>query len=127
MSREAGRYLSFPFQVTPDGWSGGPDSLEAHIREEMMQLVLTNPGERLNLPEFGAGVRQLLFEGLDSHAAALAKARIAQAVARFLGNRVALENLEVRLENSKLDVDISYRILATQEKKSMRFQRSLGA
>lgn len=125
MSGESGNYLSFPFGLTADGRTANTDSLENHIREELIQLILTNPGERPDLPDFGAGVRQLLFEGLDSHAAALSKARITQAIVRWLGQRISLENLEVTFVDSLLQVDIQYRISATQETRSLRFQRSL--
>jgi phage baseplate assembly protein W len=125
MNSESGKYFSFPMAVAPDGRLATADSLESHLREELIQLILTNPGERLDLPDFGAGVRQLLFEGLDSHAASLAKARITQAIVRWLGHRLTLANLEVTFENSLLQVDIQYQIIATQETRSLRFQRSL--
>ena len=33
-----------------------------HIREQIEQVLFTDPGERVFRPEFGAGVRRLVFE-----------------------------------------------------------------
>lgn len=64
MSDEArlfGQGISFPPRVGPDGriaWSAGP----GNIREAIQVVLLTEPGERIQLPEFGGQLRALLFE-----------------------------------------------------------------
>ncbi|ASC73030.1 hypothetical protein XM38_039920 [Halomicronema hongdechloris C2206] len=50
-----GRHLSFPFRIAADGRTAQVDTLEQHVRDELIQLILTNPGERLFLPELGRG------------------------------------------------------------------------
>ena len=57
-----GRHLAFPFRIGTDGRTAAPASDTDHVRDELLQLLLTSPGERLFLPEFGAGVRKLVFE-----------------------------------------------------------------
>jgi phage baseplate assembly protein W len=60
-SRLFGQGISFPPRVGPDGrvaWSAGPDN----IREAIQVVLLTEPGERLQLPEFGGRLRSVLFE-----------------------------------------------------------------
>ena len=37
-------------------------NLEDVVKQNLKNLILTNPGERIMLPEYGAGVRRLLFE-----------------------------------------------------------------
>ena len=77
-----GRHMRFPFQIAADGRSAAPASLEQHIRGEIMQLLLTNQGERPFLPGFGGGLRRLVFERNDDLAAGLSKAMITQALSQ---------------------------------------------
>ncbi|SRR6266403_697387 len=56
-----GRSLAFPPRVAADGrmaWSEG----ETNIRESIRIILKTEQGERLNLPDFGAGLQRYLFE-----------------------------------------------------------------
>lgn len=60
-TRLFGQGISFPPRVGPDGrvaWSAGP----VNIREAIQVVLLTEPGERLQLPEFGGRLRAVLFE-----------------------------------------------------------------
>ncbi len=54
------RYTRFPFVMT----KGGAETSERanHIREQIMQVIFTSPGERVFRPEFGFGARQHVFE-----------------------------------------------------------------
>lgn len=127
MNPNAGRHLSFPFRVGDDGRTVQISTLEEHVRDELVQLLLTNPAERLFLPEFGGGVRRLVFEGADeATTGAMAKALITQNIRRWLGHRVSLDSLEVRVENETIEVEIIYRIAGTEDKRALRFQRNGG-
>jgi phage baseplate assembly protein W len=56
-----GRGIAFPPRVGGDGrlaWSEG----EANIRQAIEIILKTEEKERLNLPEFGSGLRRFLFE-----------------------------------------------------------------
>lgn len=126
MTEEYGRHLSFPFRIGGDGRTAQVSSLEDHVREELMQLLLTNPGERLFLPEFGGGVRRLVFESADEATAGITKASLTQAISRWLGHRIELEDLAVSVEHETIEVEIKYRIAGTEDTRVMRFQRSGG-
>ncbi len=124
MTTGYGRHLSFPFRIGPDGRTAQVTSLEAHVRDELYQLLLTDPGERAFLPEFGGGVRRLVFEPLSDAAAGMAKAQITQAVATWLGDRITLEELTVKREEATIEVELRYRITGTDESRVMIFQHS---
>jgi phage baseplate assembly protein W len=126
MSPPDGRHLSFPFRIALDGRAATTRSREDHVRDEVFQLILTNPGERLFLPEFGGGVRRLVFEGGGQTTEAMAKAMISQAVGRWLDRRVVLENLTVVSRDATLTVDLVYRIAGTDDKRRLRFERKGG-
>lgn len=118
-----GPHLAFPFSVGRDGRSARVESLPQHVRDELLQLLLTNPGERPMRPEFGGGVRRMVFEGLDDSTAAMAKARISQALTRWLGDRLTLEDLTVEASDTTLSVDLVYRIAGEEDSRRMRFQK----
>jgi len=118
------KHLSFPFRIASNGRSAQVPALEAHVRDELIQLILTNPGERAFLPEFGGGVRRLVFENASETIAGVTKARITQAISRWLGQRVTLEDLQVTIDNSTLEIQIQYRIAGTKDSRIMKFQRN---
>jgi phage baseplate assembly protein W len=118
-----GRHLSFPFRVGADGRMATAGSLEEHVHDEIIQLILTNHGERPFLVDFGGGVRRLVFEPADGATAAVAKSRITQAMDRWLGHRVQLEQMSVRVESSTIQVDLRYRLAGTTDTRVLRFQR----
>jgi phage baseplate assembly protein W len=118
----SGRHIAFPFRIGDDGRSVAPASLDEHVRGEIIQLLLTNPGERPFLPSFGGGVRRLVFERNDDVAANMVKALLAQNLSRWLGHRVAVDALDVTAVESTLNVDLSYRVIATGETRQVRFQ-----
>lgn len=126
MTEEYGSHLSFPFRVGKDGRTARVLSLEEHVRDELIQLILTNPGERLFLPEFGGGARRLVFENIDEAVAGLTKATLTRAISKWLGHRITLEDLNVTVEHETIEVDIKYRIAGTEDTRILRFQRSGG-
>jgi phage baseplate assembly protein W len=119
-----GRHLSFPFRIGRDGRTVAPADLPAHVRDELLQLVLTSPGERLFLPEFGGGLRKLVFEPADDVLAGVTKARVTQAINRWLGHRVTLEDVKVNHSDARLDVEIRYRLAGTKDARVLKFQRT---
>jgi phage baseplate assembly protein W len=122
----SGKHLSFPFRIASDGATAQVSSIEDHVRDELIQLLLTNPGERAFLPEFGAGVRRLVFQNADPTMAGMTKATITQAISRWLGNRITIEDLKVRIENEKIEIDLKYKIAGSEDTKTMRFERKGG-
>ena len=118
----SGRHLAFPFRIGSDGRTVAPVDILDHVRGEVIQLLLTAPGERPFLPSFGAGLKRLVFERNDPVAAGLAKATVSRNLSRWLGHRVTVEVLEVDASESTLAVDLRYRIVATGEVRAMKLQ-----
>jgi phage baseplate assembly protein W len=126
MKPTSGPHLSFPFQVGPDGRLVQVASQEEHVRDELIQLILTNLGERVFLPEFGGGARRLVFENASEATQAMTKAMLTQAISNWLGHRLTLENLVVRVENETIEVEIQYRLAGSEDSRRLRFQRGGG-
>ena len=121
-----GRHLAFPFHVGADGRTANPASLDEHVKHELVQLLLTNPGERAFLPELGGGARRLVFEGITDTTESMTKAMVSQAIGRWLGARITLENLDVSAKDSTITIDVTYRIAGTPDQRTLRFQRKGG-
>ena len=121
-----GKHLSFPFRIGKDGRTAEVSTLEEHVRDELIQLLLTNLGERPFLAEFGGGLRRLVFEPADETSTAVTKAMVTQAVSNWLGHRITLELLDVQVENETIQVDLKYRIAGTEDSRILRFQRKGG-
>jgi phage baseplate assembly protein W len=124
MFENYGKHLSFPFRIGDDGRTVQTSTLEDHVREELMQLILTNPGERLFLPEFGGGIRRLVFENADPSTEGIAKAQLTQAINRWLGNRITLIDVNVAVEEETIEVYIKYQLAGSEETRAMKFQRN---
>ena len=126
MSLPDGPNLSFPFRIAADGRSAQLQALEQHVRDALIQLIPTNPGERLFLPEFGAGVRRLVFENAGEISAATAKATLTQALSRWLKQRVTPEELVVESNSETITVDLKYRVAGSPDQRRIRFERQGG-
>ena len=124
MSEQYPHYLAVPFRIGDDGRSARVSDLGGHVQDELMQLILTTLGERLFLPEFGTNVRRLVFENIDETTKGMTKATVAQAISRWLGHRVSVEELGVTFENAKISVDVRYRAAGTEDSRTLRFSRS---
>jgi phage baseplate assembly protein W len=126
MTAPNGPHLSFPFRIAADGRSAQVQTLEEHVRDELIQLILTDLGERADLPELGGGVRRLVFEGAGLTTSAMAKAMLSQALSRWLARRVTVEQLDVAGVNDTLTVDLVYRVAGSPDQRLVRFQRNGG-
>jgi len=119
-------FLSFPFRIGPGGRSALVPGLPEHVRDEIVQLILTAIGERLFLPEFGTNVKRMVFENVDETVVGLTKATLSHALAQWLGHRATVDRLEVGFANGQLAVDLDYRVIGDASPRQMRFERQVG-
>jgi phage baseplate assembly protein W len=119
----AGRHIAFPFRIGGDGRTVAPASFGEHVRDEVLQLLLTDLGERPFQPELGGGVRRLVFEPASDVLRGVTKARISQAIGRWLGHRVVLEALDVEFDGERIDITVKYRPAGTEDSRVLKFQR----
>jgi hypothetical protein len=114
MSSVFGRSMSFPPRVDADGrfvWSEG----EGNIRESITVVLKTEPGERVGVPDFGAGLGRFLFEPNNAATHARLQDAITRALARW-ERRIDVEAVDVVRDGSEQDAalaTITYRLVAT--------------
>lgn len=116
-------YLAFPFRIGPDGRTAAPADLDAHVRDELLQLLLTSLGERLFLPELGTNLRRLVFENTSDATLGVTQAVVADALQKWLGTRVEVLGLTVTRRESAIEVLLQYRAAGSALTKVMKLER----
>lgn len=79
--------IQFPFSDDPEGKfiEMNSDAKKA-IKADLMHLLLTNVGERLYLPDFGANLRQYIFDQNDEPSWAAIRNELNGAIKKFIPN-----------------------------------------
>ena len=111
--------FAFPFAVTSAGRitaSGGDDA----IRGKIIQVLFTAPGERVNVPEFGCGLFNLVFEPNNGVLAAAMEFTVGQALSRWLGNEILLNNIDVEAAEETITIEVEYTKRQDQTQQAVR-------
>ncbi|HET8934494.1 MAG TPA: GPW/gp25 family protein [Polyangiales bacterium] len=115
--------FDFPFHFDGRGRTASAD-LSDHCRDLIEQLLMTEPGERVNRPDFGCGLRQLVFAPNSPELAAALQFSIGAAFQRWLGDVIEVRALEVSAADSKLTIDLTYLIRSSGEERQAQFVRA---
>jgi phage baseplate assembly protein W len=100
-------------------------SYEAHVEQVIRQVLLTSPGERIDRPDFGCGVKRLVFAPGGDVAATLAQTVIYQALTKWLSSVISVHEVTVRAEDARLDIRIGYAIRARGERRYLNLEVTL--
>lgn len=115
--------IDFPFAFDARGRTAECDHA-AHVRDMLEQLLFTNAGERVNRPEFGSGLLQLVFAPNSIELAAALQFTTRAAIQQYLGDVLELQVFEVTPTDAVLRVDVRYALRSTGEVRTESFQRS---
>jgi uncharacterized protein len=110
------RFLDFPISVGDTGGLQRTDP-DDHLRDLILQVLFTEPGERVNLPNFGCGVKRLVFAPNNEVLQASAQFLIAQNLNHWLEDRIVVETVRLSSdvdEEFLLQIDIIYQVKATR-------------
>ncbi|MCP4154593.1 MAG: GPW/gp25 family protein [bacterium] len=110
----------FPFEVIDGSISGSTG--EKAIQGKIIQVLFTAPGERVNLPEFGTGLFNLVFDPNNMILAAAMEFTIGEALARWMDEDIILDAVNVQPEEEKVFVEIVYTSKADLSKQALRVQ-----
>lgn len=105
-------YLAFPFRVGDAG--AAACGRAEHVRQQIEQILFTQPGERVFRPEFGAGVRGLVFEPNSSPLWELTRKRLQAAVAEALAGEADPKSIEIAVEGEGEQLLITIRYALTR-------------
>lgn len=114
--------LDFPFHFNALGRTAMAGT-EKHIRNLIEQLLFTNPGERVNRPDFGSGLQQLIFAPNSPELATALQFTMKAALQRWLGDVIEVQALEVESRDATLRIVVQYDIRLTGEQRTETFER----
>ena len=114
--------IDYPYHLDAAGRTAtaGDDD---HIRDMIEQVLFTNPGERVNRPDFGSGLLQMVFAPNSPELAAALQFTTQAALQRWLGDVIDVQALEVTSEDASLRVSIAYAVRRTGEQRLDTFTR----
>jgi phage baseplate assembly protein W len=110
---------AFPFRIAAASRQAEQAAYPAHVRQMVQQVLLTSPGERADLPEFGCGLRALIFATSSDALAATVEMLVRQSLERWLADHVIVIEVEVPppgtdAEENQLVVMVAYELRATR-------------
>jgi phage baseplate assembly protein W len=96
-----------------------------YVVQLIKQVLLTSPGERVNRPDFGAGLRRLVFAPTSQETATLLQTTVFQSLDRWLGNLIKVEQVQASFENGRLDVQIAYTLKSRGDREVINLEVAL--
>ena len=117
--------VDFPFHFDSVGRTAAV-GYDGHVRDMIEQLLFTNPGERVNRPEFGSGLLQLVFAPNSRELAATLQFTVQAALQQWLGDVIDIRSLAVSSDDSALRVELNYVIRRTGEERADTFVRGVS-
>jgi phage baseplate assembly protein W len=124
--------VAYPLRVDAGAGQIARATYPAHVNQLIRQLLLTSPGERVCLPEFGCGLRRLVFAPQTDALTATVRMQVQQAITRWIGDQVALGEVTVLsgadpangLDEGTLLVTVNYTLIDTQQPATVSVQVS---
>lgn len=121
--------FAFPFHVDAASGQAAQASYQDHVDQMIRQILLTDPGERVCLPTFGAGLRRLLFAPVTAQLQASAQMIVTQSLNAWLSKQITVQKVTVEtpisdpgLPDGTIVISISYVLIETQSVRQTQVQ-----
>lgn len=109
-------FFDYPFRIDGRSRTALTDE-DDHIRDLIHQVLFTNPGERVNRPDFGCGLKQLVFAPNSDALATATQFLVQGALQRWLDSVILIEAVEVKAKDAELGIEVTYRKRSTGERR----------
>lgn len=93
-----------------------------HVEQLIKQVLFTAPGERVNRPDFGCGLKRLIFAPNNEVSASLAQVIIFESLKRWLGNAITVSDVKVQALGEVLEIRIAYVLRTRQEHRYLNLE-----
>jgi hypothetical protein len=113
--------IDYPIQFDGRGRTALTGDAE-HIRDLIEQVLFTSPGERVNRPTFGCGLKQLVFAPNSAELAAATRLLVQGSLQQWLGDLIMVDDVQVESQDASLTVTIRYLVRRNQERRTATFQ-----
>ena len=113
-------YLDVPFRIAGSGRTAttGEDD---HVRDMIYGVLFTSPGERVNRPDFGCGLKAMVFAPGGEVVAAATQVLVKGALQKWLQDEIEVQDVVVDAVESTLTVTVVYRRRIDGELRAERF------
>jgi phage baseplate assembly protein W len=101
------RHVGFPLRLDAGGRTARVVD-DDYLRGLVEQVLFTTPGERVNRPDLGSGIGQLVFAPGGDALAQSTQALVQGALQRWVGDLVRVEEVRVTATGSRLEVVVAY-------------------
>ena len=118
-------HIAFPLRVDGRGRSAQAER-DLYLRGLIEQLLFTVPGERVNRPDFGCGLMQLVFAPNSPELAVTVQALVHASLQQWLGYLLQIDEVSASSDDATLSVRVRYTVLETQQPGSAAFTREAG-
>ena len=118
--------IDYPFHFDSRGRTAATDDND-HIRDMIVQFLFTNAGERVNRPDFGSGLLQLIFAPNSPELASTLEFTMQAGLQQWLGDVIEVRKLEVTSEEATIRVELQYLVRRTREIRGTTFVRSTSS
>ncbi|MDP2782649.1 GPW/gp25 family protein [Devosia sp.] len=115
--------IDFPFHFDNRGRTASTTD-DDHIRDMIEQFLFTNAGERVNRPDFGSGLLQMVFAPNSPELATAVQFTVQAGLQRWLSDVIDVQAIEVTSAEATLSVGVKYQVRRTQETRVATFTRS---
>jgi phage baseplate assembly protein W len=113
-------YMNFPDFIDRRGRTATTD-VDPHIRQMIYQVLFTNPGERVNRPDFGCGLKRLLFMPNAPPLAAATQVLVKSALQKWMETEIQVEQVDVTADDNQLTVSLTYTDRSNGQRQSNQF------
>ena len=96
---------------------------DEHVRDLVEQLLLSNPGERVNRPTWGSGLLQLAFAPNSVALAGATQATVAANLQQWLGDVIEVQTVAVNAVDATLEITVDYVVRRTNTRRVDTFAR----
>jgi uncharacterized protein len=105
---------TYPYQFDSVGRTATSEYKE-HVSQLVEQVLFTTPGERVNRPTFGCGIRQSLFGGMGEIQLAATQMLIQSSLQQWLSHHIEVSSVEVYAVENEMHISIDYVLRRTGE------------
>src|SRR5712691_8105521 len=101
--------VRYPFAVDDAaGRLAQEPSYAEHVEHMIKQVLFTSPGERINRPDFGCGLRRMVFAPSSEATAQLLQVMVLQSLEKWLGTVITVDTVTVAAVDESLEVRLAY-------------------
>jgi phage baseplate assembly protein W len=115
-------HVDYPFRIDARGRTAETDD-ERYVRDLIEQLLFTSPGERVNRPDFGTGLMQLVFAPGSDEVAATIQLLVRAALLQWLGDLIRVDAVVAESRDASLVIEVRYTLLSSGTATTVRLSR----